>query len=52
MDWLSEKQETLVVTLAGVRADMAGQRADMMKWMFLSWVGQAFVVLAYLRAAQ
>ena len=55
VDRLAEKQEAFAVALerglGGIRADMAGQRADMMKWMFLFWVGQAFVVLAYLRAA-
>jgi hypothetical protein len=55
VDRLYEKQEAFAVALergfGSLRADMAGQRADMMKWMFLFWVGQAFVVLAYLRAA-
>lgn len=35
-----------------LRADMADQRADTLTWMFLFWVGQAFVVLAYFRAFQ
>ncbi|HUF23129.1 MAG TPA: hypothetical protein VMN81_03295 [Vicinamibacterales bacterium] len=56
VDRLVEKQEAFAVALerglGGIRADMAGQRADMLKWMFLFWVGQAFVVLAYLRAVQ
>ena len=55
VDRLYEKQEAFAVALergfGGLRAEMANQRADMMKWMFLFWVGQAFVVLAYLRAA-
>lgn len=56
VDRLAEKQEAFAVALergfGSLRAEMANQRADMMKWMFLFWVGQAFVVLAYLRAAQ
>jgi len=56
VDRLYEKQEAFAVALergfGSLRAEMANQRADMMKWMFLFWVGQAFVVLAYLRAAQ
>lgn len=56
VDRIGEKQEALAAALdgglGGIRADMAGQRADMLKWMFLFWVGQAFVVLAYLRAAE
>jgi len=56
VDRLAEKQEAFAVALergfGGLRAEMANQRADVMKWMFLFWVGQAFVVLAYLRAAQ
>jgi len=35
-----------------VRADMAAQRVGLMKWMFVFWVGQAFVVLAYFRIGQ
>jgi hypothetical protein len=56
VDRLYERQEAFAGALergfGGLRAEMANQRADMMKWMFLFWVGQAFVVLAYLRAAQ
>jgi hypothetical protein len=35
-----------------LRSDMAAQRAEMMKWMFIFWAGQAFAVLAYFRAGQ
>ena len=35
-----------------LRADMADQRAEILKWMFLFWVGQAFAVLAYSRVLQ
>ena len=35
-----------------LRGDMAAQHAEMMKWMFVFWVGQAFVVLAYFRIGQ
>jgi chromosome segregation ATPase len=35
-----------------LRTDMAAQRADLIKWMFMFWVGQAFAVLAYFRAGQ
>ena len=35
-----------------LRADVAAQHAEMMKWMFVFWVGQAFVVLAYFRIGQ
>jgi hypothetical protein len=38
--------------VAGLRADfskeMAGQRADLLKWMFVFWVGQFFAVASLL----
>lgn len=49
MDRMLEKQGD---GFGQIRADMAAQRADLMKWMFIFWVGQAFVVLAYFRAGQ
>ena len=55
-DRTDEKIASLRVEMAdgfgSVRAEMAGQRADIIKWMFIFWVGQAFVVLAYFRAGQ
>ena len=51
-----EKMEVLRVDMADgfgrMRADMAMQRAELLRWMFIFWVGQAFVVLAYFRAGQ
>lgn len=35
-----------------LRADMSDQRAEILKWLFLFWVGQAFAVLAYSRVLQ
>lgn len=49
MDRMLEKQGD---GFGQIRADMAAQRADLMKWMFIFWAGQAFVVLAYFRAGQ
>ena len=36
---LSEVRAEMQVGLAAVRAEMAGQRADLIKWMFIFWAG-------------